>query len=164
MYPSLYFSASLLPGSETWWLDLLHSLNPILVEQRDDLRAPVLLRHLLFSATLSPSPILLLYFSHLHPLSASSSPSVLCRRSYSSQMPIFTEISCLFSSFPFHHRPPPFSFACCVRVCRWLMLAGSVTRGNWGRVHFKRTNGNKLICFHCCFCDAVSCKRTKGWV
>lgn len=95
-------------------------------------------------------------------LSASSSPSVLCRRSYSSQMPIFTEISCLFSSFPFHHRPPPFSFACCVRVCRWLMLAGSVTRGNWGRVHFKRTNGNKLICFHCCFCDAVSCKRTKG--
>lgn len=54
--------------------------------------------------------------------------------------------------FPHSHSPSlPLSFALCVRVCRWLLLAGSVTRGNWGRVHFNRTNGNKLIRFHCCF-------------
>lgn len=54
--------------------------------------------------------------------------------------------------FSHSHSPSlPLSFALCVRVCRWLLLAGSVTRGNWGRVHFNRTNGNKLIRFHCCF-------------
>ena len=51
--------------------------------------------------------------------------------------------------------PPTLSFALCVRVCRWLLLAGSVTRGNWGRVHFNRTNGNKLIHFRCCLRDDV---------
>ena len=73
------------------------------------------------------------------------------------QMPIFLWDQLSFSLVP---TPAPFlplslslslSFALCVRVCRWLLLAGSVTRGNWGRVHFNRTNGNKLIHFHCCF-------------
>ena len=78
--------------------------------------------------------------------------SSLCR------CPFFSEISCLSRSFPLQPPSSPFlslslslSFALCVRVCRWLLLAGSVTRGNWGRVHFNRTNGNKLIHFHCCF-------------
>lgn len=55
-----------------------------------------------------------------------------------------------FSPLP-RSLPPPSLFSLCVRVCRWLLLAGSVTRGNWGRVHFNGTNGNKLIHFHCCF-------------
>lgn len=51
--------------------------------------------------------------------------------------------------------PPSPSFALCVWVCRWLLLTGSVTRGNWGRVHFSGTNGNKLIHVHGCLCDDV---------
>lgn len=60
--------------------------------------------------------------------------------------------------------PSSLSFALCLRVCRWPLLAGSVTRGNWGRVHFNRTNGNKLIHFHCCFWDDVwvAGKRTES--
>lgn len=83
-------------------------------------------------------------------------------RSSSQQMPIFLCDRLAFSLVP---TPTPFSLppsftltlplscllAPCVRVCRWLSLAGSVTRGNWGRVHFNRTNGNKLIHSCCCF-------------
>lgn len=165
MYHCFCFSAKLLAASEAWRLDLVHSFNSSLVEQRNDLLAPVPLCHspfFLFTHPDSLPPI-----SLLAPSSASSSLSLLhcisglllCR------CPFFSEIACLSLSFPL--QPPSslsLSFALCVRVCRWLLLAGSVTRGNWGRVHFNRTNRNKLIHFHCCFWDAVlvSGRRTKS--
>lgn len=136
-------------------LDLLHSFNSSLVEQRNDLLISTCTSVTLlycFSPTPSAFPL------RLSPSSASSSLSLHFRSSPLSlcRCPFFSEISCL--SLPFPLQPPSslspslsLSFALCVRVCRWLLLAGSVTRGNWGRVHFNRTNGNKLIHFHCCF-------------
>lgn len=160
MYHCLWFGANSLAGSEAWRLDLLHSFNSSLVEQRKDLLAPVPLRRLpffLFSQSNSLSHLTLLIFSSLSFICffLAISPS-LHFGSSSPQMPIFLRLP-VFSLVPTQtpFLPPSFSFALCVRVCRWLLLAGSVTRGNWGRVHFSRTNGNKLIHFHCCFLEAV---------
>lgn len=67
----------------------------------------------------------------------------------------FSPLSFSLSLSLSHSSPLPPPPVLCVRVCRWPSLAGSVTRGNWGRVHFHRTNGNKLICFHCCVFETV---------
>lgn len=166
----LCFSANLLAGSEAWRLDLLHSFNSSLVEQRNDLLAPVPLRHLPFFPFL---PLRLPLLSHPSTFLISLPRLLLPRRLSFDAFQVFFSADAHFSlrsavflsrSTPTPFLPPSLSFAFWVRVCRWLLLAGSVTRGNWGRVHFNRTNGNKLIHFHCCFLNAVwvSGKRTES--
>lgn len=145
-----------LGGAEEWPASTCTSLSPSFF-------CPFSLSNYLSYLTLSLflSLSLVCFFLAVSPLSHFRSSSPL--------MPIFScEIGCLSLSFPLQppsSLPPSLSLTLCVRVCRWLLLAGSVTRGNWGRVHFNRTNGNKLIHFHCCFWDAVwvSGKRTESW-
>lgn len=152
-------TANLLAGSEAWQLDRLHFFNSSLVEQMNDRLAP-LTASTFFSFLPFQLPLLSYFFTfHISP------PYLLlsCRLSVVFQVFFSADAHFFFFKLPVclscsHSNPLPpssLSHSLCVRVCRWLVLAGSVTRGNWGRVHFNRTNGNKLIHFHCCFWDAV---------
>lgn len=111
----------------------------------------------------TPAPASLIPFLPLRPLPQLSSSPLQHVRSSSPPMPTFHQerlsffppLSFSLSLSLSHSSPLPPPPVLCVRVCRWPSLAGSVTRGNWGRVHFHRTNGNKLICFHCCVFETV---------
>lgn len=146
VYDSLCFSANSLGGSDTPWLDQLWDQ----LHGQNSSRKHLHQHHSYLSSHSGPSPSSL-------PLLCSTSGLPLHR------CPLFTKSGCLFfSPLSFslslslsHSSPLPPPPVLCVRVCRWPSLAGSVTRGNWGRVHFHRTNGNKLICFHCCVFETV---------
>lgn len=166
MYHRLCVCANSLAGSEAWRLDVLHSFSSSLVEQRNDLLAPVPLCHPPFFPSLTLQLPLLSHCSTF-PISLSHLPLLRCISGFSADAHFSPRLP-VFRSHSLSNPLPPslsLSFALCVRVCRWLLLAGSVTRENWGRVHFNRTNGNKLIHFHWCFWDGVwiAGKRTDGW-
>lgn len=94
-----------------------------------NLLAPVpLSRHIFPTHTPLPPPILVFHSSYLSPSSASFFRCSSGLRRY----PCLSD--CLSLSFPLQPLPPSFSlsFARYVRVCRWLLLAGSVTRGKTG--------------------------------
>lgn len=133
------FSQLQLGGAEEWSVSTWTSLSP-------SFSPPLLAISLLLFSSLSLICFLLAVSTSLRFLVFFSADA-----HFSLRWPVFLSHS--------HSNPlPPSlsrSFALCLRVCRWLLLAGSVTRGNWGRVHFNRTNGNKLIHFHCCLCDDV---------